>query len=475
MEDGKAVQPENPVVIVEEKETKTKAAAWIERHIPFNRMIWVFFVMNMLNYTERVVVSGSSMKMLEFIRESVSSHENTYLGALTSIFIGGFSIASIVFGYLVTKHPPFRVVSWALICWLLAALCSGLAPNYWVLLFARLVSGVGEAAFQIVVPAYVNDCAPLERVGSSMAILYSAISVGTAVGFMGSGYVSQHYSWRYMYLGVAPLMFPLILITYFIPYEKKNKEESQLSVIRSSLGLFKDPVFIFSFLAEASGVFICAAYMAFGNQLLIHLGLFQDESTSSLVFGAISVIAGLLGSILGGATLNRMKIDSSFSVAKKLLYYAYHFGACALCCLLTFIVTAFTVRSRVAFLGAFFFAFTFVFASNPTWSLVILHTATPLLRPMALGVATICYHILGDVPAPIAVGRVLDFFLKRAGKDKVRVWYAYLYTHWFTLCQCCCMVLWCGLIVLFVKRRFSREKESLIVEENAELAQCRVC
>ena len=71
MEDGQTVQPENPVVIVEEKEAKTKAAAWIERHIPFNRMIWVFFVMNMLNYTERVVVSGSSMKMLEFIRKSV--------------------------------------------------------------------------------------------------------------------------------------------------------------------------------------------------------------------------------------------------------------------------------------------------------------------------------------------------------------------------------------------------------------------
>ena len=92
MEDGQTVQPENPVVIVEEKEAKTKAAAWIERHIPFNRMIWVFFVMNMLNYTERVVVSGSSMKMLEFIRKSVSSHENTYLGALTSIFIGGVDL-----------------------------------------------------------------------------------------------------------------------------------------------------------------------------------------------------------------------------------------------------------------------------------------------------------------------------------------------------------------------------------------------
>jgi len=83
------------------------------------------------------------------VKSGRASVENTYFGALTSGFICGFSIASVLFGYWVTKWDPFKVVSVGLICWFLAAIMSGLAPNYWVLLIARMISGVGEAAFQI--------------------------------------------------------------------------------------------------------------------------------------------------------------------------------------------------------------------------------------------------------------------------------------------------------------------------------------
>ena len=82
----------------------------VERRMTPNGFLFLFFIMNTLNYMERVVVSGSSEKILEFIRESIPTHANTYFGALTSIFIGGYSIASIVFGYYVTRVRPFRVV-----------------------------------------------------------------------------------------------------------------------------------------------------------------------------------------------------------------------------------------------------------------------------------------------------------------------------------------------------------------------------
>ena len=148
------------VPVIDEGSHEDRPRSCVERWMTPNGYLFLFFMMNTLNYMERVVVSGSSEKILEFIRESIPTHANTYFGALTSIFIGGYSIASIVFGYYVTRVRPFRVVVFGLICWLFAAFASGLAPNYWVLLIARMVSGVGEAGFQIVIPAYINDTYP---------------------------------------------------------------------------------------------------------------------------------------------------------------------------------------------------------------------------------------------------------------------------------------------------------------------------
>ena len=86
----------------EESKTENTQQSWVDRKCSYQGLLALFFFMNLLNYLERVVISGSSEKILEFVRKSVPTHENTFFGALTSVFICGFSIASILFGYYVT-------------------------------------------------------------------------------------------------------------------------------------------------------------------------------------------------------------------------------------------------------------------------------------------------------------------------------------------------------------------------------------
>ena len=260
--DSTALVLSETVPSVPEKEKKESC---IDRTFTFKRLVYLFFVINMLNYAERVVLGGSSTKILEFIRQSIKGNEHTYYGALASAFIIGFSIASVILGYYVTQYPPFRVVSFGLVCWLIAAMGSGLSPNYWFLLVFRLISGVGEAAFQIVIPSYINDYSPKEYLGTAMAWYYAAIPIGTAVGFMGSGYISTYFSWRWSFLGVAPLVIPAIIVLYYINYTQEQDKELK-SFIQTTVELIKAPVFIFAFLGEAFNVFVVAAYTGFGNQ-----------------------------------------------------------------------------------------------------------------------------------------------------------------------------------------------------------------
>lgn len=435
-------------------DTASESQTWVDRHFSYNALVALFFSMNMLNYMERVVTSGSSEKILEFIRSTLPSHENTYFGALTSGFICGFSIASIVFGYWVTKWAPFKVVSVGLSCWLLAALLSGLAPNYWVLLVARMISGVGEAAFQIVVPSYINEKSPKEKLGSSMAWLYAAISIGTALGFMLSGWVSQNYSWRYMYLFAAPLMLPAIVIVYFISFSPmQSSEQEKTTFAGATCALLKMPLFILAFLAEAAAVYVCGAYLAFGNQLLIHIGFFEDEATSSLVYGALCCGAGVVGSVLGGWALNRYGVKEKDSQATALLCFSKHFFISALISGICCGCTAFLVHHRTLFLLFFFLGFVGIFMSNPSWTLIILNAAPPLVRPMAMAVATVFYHLCGDVPAPVVTGRFLDACLHWAGENEHRRWLAYLYTHWFIMTAFILFVVFTLFIAFLAKRR----------------------
>ena len=188
-------------------------------------------MVNMLNYVERSIIPGSVVEIKQFVEEMVGHDPDTYVGLLQSSFILGFSVASVIFGFFVSLSSPFSVICIGLGVWVLATVLSGCAWSYVSLFIARLFSGVGEAAFQIVVPAFIDDYSPKNLVGTSMSILYMAIPVGTALGYTMSGYIAEHYSWRIMYIISGPLMIPFIIILLYYPIDSISEIESPLSLL----------------------------------------------------------------------------------------------------------------------------------------------------------------------------------------------------------------------------------------------------
>lgn len=141
----------------------------------------------LLQYVDRGVVPGAFESLGTYIQQDIGrSDTDTFTGALQSAFIGGYSVASISFGHLVHKYPPFRLMSVGLGIWVIAVVLSGLAPyiishnSFWILISARVLSGVGEASFQTVVPPYIDDNAPADKRGLWLSVFYMAIPVGTA-------------------------------------------------------------------------------------------------------------------------------------------------------------------------------------------------------------------------------------------------------------------------------------------------------
>lgn len=91
------------------------------------------------------------------------------------------------------------------------------------------------------------------------------------------------------------------------------------------------------------------------------------------------------------------------------------------CC----VTAALCIGNRTLFLLFVFLGCIAIFATNPSWTLVVLNTAPESIRSLAVGIGTTLYHILGDVPAPILIGGLLDSWVQKAGSDETKRYIAY--------------------------------------------------
>lgn len=88
-----------------------KFSAWVASWSPA-QLLWVFTLVNFINYVDRGIVPGAYNSISAFITETTgSSQTDTLLGVLQSAFIVGYSAASVGFGHLVHAYPPFRLMT----------------------------------------------------------------------------------------------------------------------------------------------------------------------------------------------------------------------------------------------------------------------------------------------------------------------------------------------------------------------------
>jgi len=82
------------------------------------------------------------------------------VGALGSIFMLGFMVASSAFGYFVQIYHPFPLISSGMLLWCAAVLFCAFAQSYWMLLLGRAVSGAAEAGLCCLAVPYLLEVAP---------------------------------------------------------------------------------------------------------------------------------------------------------------------------------------------------------------------------------------------------------------------------------------------------------------------------
>ena len=140
-------------------------------------------------------------------------HDITLLGWVFSAFFLGSLFGVVAAGYDADRNGPARPFAAGLVLFAVGLLAGGLAPNMLLLVTARALQGVGAGAIPAVAYVAIGRAYPRSSQPRMFAVLSSAWVLPGLIGPALSAAVAGAFGWRWVFLGLLPLVGFAALMT----------------------------------------------------------------------------------------------------------------------------------------------------------------------------------------------------------------------------------------------------------------------
>jgi predicted MFS family arabinose efflux permease len=161
--------------------------------------------------------SALSLRVTDALLPKLASEFGVTLGTASyviTLFSVAYGLSQLFFGPLGDRFGKYLVIAWACTaCIVTASLCA-LAPNFPMLLIARLLAGGTAAAIIPLSMAWIGDVVPYEERQPILARFLVGQIVGVSAGVFLGGFAADYLSWRTPFFGISSL-FVLVSIALF--------------------------------------------------------------------------------------------------------------------------------------------------------------------------------------------------------------------------------------------------------------------
>jgi MFS transporter, Spinster family, sphingosine-1-phosphate transporter len=344
--------------------------------------------------------------------------EDALLGLLGTVFMLVYMIGAPIFARLAEKISRWTIVGWGVILWSLASGFTGIAPTFLVLLLTRCFVGCGEAAYGPVAPAIISDMFPIKIRGRILAWFYVAIPVGSALGYVIGGWISNsnigewgfslfgiwRESWRWVFILVTIPGIALGVKSFFmkeLPLSRPGSNRSPIvsaALLREYGILMRNPSYVLCTLGMAAMTFAIGG-IAFWMPYYLESRP-GAPGNSTIIFGAITAVAGLSATLLGGLAADKLR--SRFPSS--------YFLISGIAMILGFPVFMAALRAPfpwAIWLLMFLTCFCLFFNTGPT-NTILANVTRPSMRAAAFALNIFIIHALGDVISPVIIGLLND-------------------------------------------------------------------
>jgi len=353
---------------------------------------------NLLNYVDRQVLYA----VFPLIKSDLALSD-TALGLLGSSFMVCYLVSAPFLGFLGDRWSRRGLASSGLAVWSCATALAGFAPGYRTLLAARTVVGIGEASFGTVSPGLIADFFPKERRGRVLSWFYLAIPVGSALGYLFGGVLGHRFGWHAAFLMVGIPGLLLALPVALLRDPGRGGEGASAAPQEKGEGsyaaFFTNRSFVFNTLAMAAMTFAMGGLAQWLPSFLNRVHHLDVEKGNTL-FGAITVLAGIFGTVAGGWLGDRWQKKTRKGY---LLISGWGFIIGTPIAAASILAPSTTGCLAAAFLAEFF-----LFLNTGPLNTVIVNVTKPAVRAMAFAVNIFFIHALGDAISPTILGWLSD-------------------------------------------------------------------
>jgi DHA2 family multidrug resistance protein len=169
---------------------------------------------------------------------SASADESTWV--LTSYLVSNAVILPLS-GWLSSLMGRKRFYMSCVAIFTVSSFLCGFAPSLGMLVFFRILQGVGGGGLQPSEQAILNDTFPLSKRGMAFAVYGIAVVVAPTLGPWLGGWITDNYSWRWIFYINVPVGLLSMGLTYFLvsdpPYMKRIKLNEGFRIDYIGLGL----------------------------------------------------------------------------------------------------------------------------------------------------------------------------------------------------------------------------------------------
>ena len=364
---------------------------------------WTLFILtglNLFNYLDRSVLAAVRTPLQNELHLSDGD-----TGRVATAFMIGYFATSPFFGYLGDRLARKWLIAFGIFVWSLGTVLTGFAGGFAMLLFFRVLVGLGEASYATVSPSLISDTFEPARRNNALTIFYVAIPVGSALGYILGGSIAAESSWRHAFIwaGAPGLLLALILLPFQEPkrgqMDPKTGEAVKKPTVLEALSLFKLANFQLLVWGYTAYTFAVGGFAFWGPTFLERIHNVPGKSAATF-FGTVLVVSGLVGTLLGGLAATAWQKRNPAG-------YAWLLGF-SLLASVPVAGLAFLAASKTWSMIFLALAMFLIFLSTGPVNTLILELVPVNLRSSAMAISIFMIHLFGDMWSPEIVGRLSD-------------------------------------------------------------------
>jgi predicted MFS family arabinose efflux permease len=233
-----------------------------------------------------------------------------------------------------------------------------------------------------------------------LSVYYIGTPLGSALGLMLGGTMGHYFGWRHAFLVAAIPGFLLALLALGMREPPRQAPHLEKSSLRETIFyLAHTPAYLYNLLGACAMTFATGG-LAYWFPTFLSRMRGWHLTTATQFFGAITVVAGIAGTMFGGFLADMWQEKSRRSY--------FYVSAIGMILAAPLAMASILIQNRIWVFPFVFLSIFFLFFNMSPLNAAIISVVKPRMRATAMAMNILFIHLLGDAVSTWAIGRVSD-------------------------------------------------------------------